>query len=119
MSRSGYGNNRTYTYTLPDGTQIASSRGDDAAPTISSTDDGYLYLASIEDTTHRPCIYLLLRRANGTLQDIGTSTGADTDLTAATLYSRFTSGTQNHPSGSPEKCRRHLCKFRGGEGQGR
>ncbi len=50
VSRSGYGNNRTYTYTLPDGTQIASSRGDDAAPTISSTDDGYLYLASIDTT---------------------------------------------------------------------
>lgn len=88
VSRSGYGNNRTYTYTLPDGTQIASSRGDDAAPTISSTDDGYLYLASI-DTTQTVYTYTYTD-ANGTVQAIGTSTGDSTNFTAATLYSRST-----------------------------
>ena len=88
MSRSGYGNNRTYTYTLPDGTQIASSRGDDAAPAISSTDDGYLYLASI-DTTQTVYTYTYTD-ANGTVQTIGTSTGDSTNFTAATLYSRST-----------------------------
>ena len=88
VSRSGYGNNRTYTYTLPDGTQIASSRGDDAAPTISSTDDGYLYLASI-DTTQTVYTYTYTD-ANGTVQTIGTSTGDSTNFTAATLYSRST-----------------------------
>lgn len=88
VGRSGYGNNRTYTYTLPDGTQIASSRGDDAAPTISSTDDGYLYLASI-DTTQTVYTYTYTD-ANGTVQTIGTSTGDSTNFTAATLYSRST-----------------------------
>ena len=88
VSRSGYGNNRTYTYTLPDGTQIASSRGDDAAPAISSTDDGYLYLASI-DTTQTVYTYTYTD-ANGTVQTIGTSTGDSTNFTAATLYSRST-----------------------------
>lgn len=88
VSRSGYGNNRTYTYTLPDGTQIASSRGDDAAPTISSTDDGYLYLASI-DTTQTIYTYTYTD-ANGTVQTIGTSTGDSTNFTVATLYSRST-----------------------------
>lgn len=88
VSRSGYGNNRTYTYTLPNGTQIASSRGDDAAPTISSTDDGYLYLASI-DTTQTVYTYTYTD-ANGTVQTIGTSTGDSTNFTAATLYSRST-----------------------------
>lgn len=88
VSRSGYGNNRTYTYTLPDGTQIASSRGDDAAPTISSTDDGYLHLASI-DTTQAVYTYTYTD-ANGTVQTIGTSTGDSTNFTAATLYSRST-----------------------------
>ena len=88
VSRSGYGNNRTYTYTLPDGTQIASSRGDDAAPTISSTDDGYLYLASIDSTQ---TIYTYTYTdANGTVQTIGTSTGDSTNFTVATLYSRST-----------------------------
>lgn len=88
VSRSGYGNNRTYTYTLPDGTQIASSRGDDAAPAISSTDDGYLYLASI-DTTQTVYTYTYTD-ANGTVQTIGSSTGDSTNFTAATLYSRST-----------------------------
>ena len=88
VSRSGYGNNRTYTYTLPDGTQIASSRGDDAAPAISSTDDGCLYLASI-DTTQTVYTYTYTD-ANGAVQTIGTSTGDSTNFTAATLYSRST-----------------------------
>ena len=88
VSRSGYGNNRTYTYTLPDGTQIASSRGDDAAPTISNTGDGYLYLASI-DTAQTVYTYTYTD-ANGTVQTIGTSTGDSTNFTAATLYSRST-----------------------------
>lgn len=88
VSRSDYGINPTYTYTLPDGTQIASSRGNDAAPTISGTDDGYLYLASI-DTTQTVYTYTYTD-ANDTVQTIGTSTGDSTNFTAATLYSRST-----------------------------
>ena len=77
-----------FPYPVADGTQIASSRGDDAAPTISSTDDGYLYLASI-DTTQTVYTYTYTD-ANGTVQTIGTSTGDSTNFTAATLYSRST-----------------------------
>lgn len=86
--RSDYGINPTYTYTLPDGTKIASSQGNDAAPTISDTDDGYLYLASI-DTTQTVYTYTYTD-ASGTVQTIGTSTGDSTNFTAATLYSRST-----------------------------
>lgn len=88
VSRSDYGINPTYTYTLPNGTKIASSRGNDAAPTISDTDDGYLYLASI-DTTQTVYTYTYTD-ASGTVQTIGTSTGDSTNFTAATLYSRST-----------------------------
>lgn len=77
-----------YTYTLPNGTKIASSRGNDAAPTISDTDDGYLYLASI-DAAQTVYTYTYTD-ANGTVQTIGTSTGDSTNFTAATLYSRST-----------------------------
>lgn len=88
VSRPDYEINPTYTYTLPDGTQIASSRGDGAAPAISGTDDGYLYLASI-DTTQTVYTYTYTD-ANDTVQTIGTSTGDSTNFTAATLYSRST-----------------------------
>lgn len=88
VSRSDYGINPTYTYTLPNGTKIASSQGNDAAPTISDTDDGYLYLASI-DTTQTVYTYTYAD-ASGTVQTIGTSTGDSTNFTAATLYSRST-----------------------------
>lgn len=88
VSRSDYGINPTYTYTLPNGTKIASSQGNDAAPTISDTDDGYLYLASI-DTTQTVYTYTYTD-ASGTVQTIGTSTGDSTNFTAATLYSRST-----------------------------
>lgn len=88
VSRSGDRINPTYTYTLPNGTKIASSQGNDAAPTISDTDDGYLYLASI-DTTQTVYTYTYTD-ANDTVQTIGTSTGDSTNFTAATLYSRST-----------------------------
>lgn len=88
VSRSGDRINPTYTYTLPNGTKIASSQGNDAAPTISDTDDGYLYLASI-DTTQTVYTYTYTD-ASGTVQTIGTSTGDSTNFTAATLYSRST-----------------------------
>lgn len=88
VSRSGDRINPTYTYTLPNGTKIASSQGNDAAPTISGTDDGYLYLASI-DTTQTVYTYTYTD-ASGTVQTIGTSTGDSTNFTAATLYSRST-----------------------------
>lgn len=75
-----------YTYTLPDGTQIASSSGDRTSPNFSGIDDGYLYLASI-DAAQTVYTYTYTD-ANGTVQTIGTSTGDNTNFTAATLYSR-------------------------------
>lgn len=75
-----------YTYTLPDGTQIASSSGNRTSPNFSGIDDGYLYLASI-DTTQTVYTYTYTD-ASGTVQTIGTSTGDNTNFTAATLYSR-------------------------------
>lgn len=77
-----------YTYTLPDGTQIASSSGDRTSPNFSGIDDGYLYLASI-DAAQTVYTYTYTD-ANGTVQTIGTSTGDSTNFTAATLYSRST-----------------------------
>lgn len=77
-----------YTYTLPDGTQIASSSGDRTSPNFGGIDDGYLYLASI-DTTQTVYTYTYTD-ASGTVQTIGTSTGDSTNFTAATLYSRST-----------------------------
>lgn len=75
-----------YTYTLPDGTQIASSSGNRTSPNFSGIDDGYLYLASI-DAAQTVYTYTYTD-ANGTVQTIGTSTGDNTNFTAATLYSR-------------------------------
>lgn len=77
-----------YTYTLPDGTRIASSSGNRTSPNFSGIDDGYLYLASI-DAAQTVYTYTYTD-ANGTVQTIGTSTGDSTNFTAATLYSRST-----------------------------
>lgn len=88
VSRPDYEINPTYTYTLPDGTQIASSSGDRTSPNFSGIDDGYLYLASI-DAAQTVYTYTYTD-ANGTVQTIGTSTGDSTNFTAATLYSRST-----------------------------
>lgn len=77
-----------YTYTLPDGTQIASSSGNRTSPNFSGIDDGYLYLASI-DAAQTVYTYTYTD-ANDTVQTIGTSTGDSTNFTAATLYSRST-----------------------------
>lgn len=88
VSRPDYEINLTYTYTLPDGTQIASSSGDRTSPNFSGIDDDYLYLASI-DAAQTVYTYTYTD-ANGTVQTIGTSTGDNTNFTAATLYSRST-----------------------------
>lgn len=88
VSRSGDRINPTYTYTLPNGTKIASSSGDRTSPNFSGIDDGYLYLASI-DAAQTVYTYTYAD-ASGTVQTIGTSTGDSTNFTAATLYSRST-----------------------------
>lgn len=78
--------NYTYTYTLPDGTQIASSSGATSAPTISGTDDGKLYLASGDDSQ---AVYTYTYTDSvGKEQTIGTSTGGSTAFTPA-FYQRI------------------------------
>ncbi len=80
----------TYTYSLPDGTQIASSQGATATPSISGTDDGKLYLAAVDNT--QTVYTYTYTDSNGAEQTIGTSTGQNTTFTT-TLYSRTTRTT--------------------------
>ena len=80
-----------YTYTLSNGTVIASeSAGDQTSPTFTGTDDGYLYLLS-EDSNSRVYTYTYTDD-NGVTQTIGTSTGANTEF-GTTLYRRSTSSS--------------------------
>ncbi len=90
VTRSGDRDNYRYTYTLPDGTVIATSNDSRSTPTISGTDDGKLYLAAV-DSTQTVYTYTYTD-SNGVEQTIGTSTGQNTTFTT-TLYSRTTSTT--------------------------
>lgn len=78
----------TYTYTLPDGTQIASQRGANKSPTFTGIEGNVLYLAYI-DTTKTVYTYTYTD-ANGNAQTIGTSTG-DGTVFKPTLYKRSVS----------------------------
>lgn len=80
--------NGTYTYTLPDGTQIASQGGANKSPTFTGIEGNVLYLAYI-DTTKTVYTYTYTDAA-GNAQTIGTSTGADT-VFSPTLYKRSVS----------------------------
>ena len=74
-----------YTYKLPNGTVIATSTGDSASPTFSGTDDNVLYLAEVDNSKN---VYTYTYTdSNGTVQTIGTSTGADVEF-PTTLYER-------------------------------
>ena len=75
----------TYTYTLPDGTVIASGGSWNEKPAISGTDDNKLYLASV-DSTQTVYTYTYTDK-DGNVQTIGTSTGAET-VFDKTLYRR-------------------------------
>ena len=85
VERSGKGDNRTYTYTLPNGIEIAKSQGWDSSPTVTGTDDNVLYLA-YPDETQNVYTYTYVD-ADGNTQTIGTSTGANTTF-PTTLYQR-------------------------------
>ena len=79
---SGY----SYTYTLSNGTVIASkSLGNTTSPTFTGTDDGYLYLLT-SNTANNVYTYTYTDD-NGETQTIGTSTGAST-VFGTTLYQR-------------------------------
>ena len=82
---SSYG---TYTYTLPDGTQIASQKGANKSPTFTGIEGNVIYLAAVDDaaTTYT----YTYTDSNGNVQTIGTSIGAETAFSPA-LYERITS----------------------------
>lgn len=77
---------RLYQYTLPDGTEIASSRESKNSPTIKGTDDNKFYIATIPDSSKITYTYTYTD-ANIEMQTIGTSEGADT-VFSPTLYKR-------------------------------
>ena len=80
--------NGTYTYTLPDGTQIASRSGSNQSPTFTGIEGNVIYLATADDaaTTYT----YTYTDSNGNVQTIGTSTGAETAFSPR-LYERVTS----------------------------
>lgn len=80
--------NGTYTYTLPDGTQIASQSGASQSPKFTGIDGNVIYLVAVNDaeTTYT---YTYTDSA-GVVQTIDTSTGAKT-VFSPTLYERVTS----------------------------
>lgn len=80
--------NGTYTYTLPDGTRIASQSGANKSPTFTGIEGNVIYLASVNDaaTTYT----YTYTDSNNNVQIIGTSTGATTVFSPA-LYERVTS----------------------------
>lgn len=80
--------NGTYTYTLPDGTQIASQSGSNQSPTFTGIEGNVIYLATADDaaTTYT----YTYTDSNENVQTIGTSTGAEA-VFSPTLYERVTS----------------------------
>lgn len=77
--------NGTYTYTLPDGTQIARQSGANQSPSFTGIEGNVIYLAAVDDaaTTYT----YTYTDSNENVQTIGTSTGAET-VFSPTLYQR-------------------------------
>lgn len=85
------GNWPSYTYTLENGTVIATSSGDYESPTFRGTDDGKLYLKSVDETKN---IYTYTYAdKDGVTRTIGTSTGANNQPEGFVLYERYQTGT--------------------------
>lgn len=76
------------TYALEDGTILnQNNKGSRHSPTFQNTDDGYLYLAVVNENQN---VYTYTYTdTNGTTQTIGTSTGANTRFTPV-FYQRST-----------------------------
>ena len=86
--RDWLGENWNCTYALEDGTILnQNNKGSRHSPTFQNTDDGYLYLAVVNENQN---VYTYTYTdTNGTTQTIGTSTGASTKFTPA-FYQRST-----------------------------
>ena len=91
VTEDGDGYYSTYTYTLPDGTVIASGGYSYDTPTITGTDDSKLYLATAINADKATYTYTYTD-ASGNAHTIGTSTGASNtnfdNNTKITLYQR-------------------------------
>ena len=87
--RDWFGENWNCTYALEDGTILnQNNKGSRHSPTFQNTDDGYLYLAVVNENQN---VYTYTYTdTSGTTQTIDTSTGANTKFTPA-LYERITS----------------------------
>lgn len=77
----------TYTYTLPNGTEIASSEEDNGIPNFVGIDNDILYLASVDDNT-RQYTYTYTD-ASGQTITIGTSYGAETQPEFDPFYEQY------------------------------
>lgn len=87
LTKSGdWWNGYTYTYKFSDGTSVTSSDGN-SLPNLGS--HAPLYTATV-DSTQTVYTYIYTD-GNGNQQTIGTSVGASTNFTEATLYERVTS----------------------------
>ena len=89
--RDWIGENWNCKYALEDGTILnQNNKGSKYSPSFQNTDDGYLYLAVVDEKQN---VYTYTYTdANGTTQTIGTSTGANTRFTPA-FYQRTTSNS--------------------------
>lgn len=67
--------NGTYTYTLPGGTVIATSTKYTSSPTFTGIEGDHIYLATVDDAT--TTYTYAYTDAAGSVQTIGTSTGAE------------------------------------------
>lgn len=79
----------TYTYTLPNGSVIATdgTRGDTTSPTFSGIDGNSLYLRSVDKSRTE---YTYSYVVDGVVQEIGISVGENT-IPDNTFYERYTS----------------------------
>lgn len=78
-----------YTYTLPDGTEIAFSEGDRNSPTFRGIDGNILYLLTVDkNQTEYTYSYVV----DGVVQEIEFSVGENT-IPKKTFYERYTSDT--------------------------
>lgn len=80
----------TYTYTLPDGTVIARSSGNDGNPSFSNIDGNRLYLA-VADESQREYTYTYTDET-GKTTEIEISTGKDTTPNTV-FYERYMTGS--------------------------
>lgn len=102
--------NGTYTYTLPDGTQIASQSGASQSPKFTGIDGNVIYLVAVNDaeTTYT---YTYTDSA-GVVQTIDTSTGAKT-VFSPTLYERVTKYQRwRHEAECSKECSNYICQCR-------